>query len=100
MEAKPWFCSMGSGDAKKGARAAPCSLVHKCQSVPIFGIRGRHAIVGHVARNVVARHDVLHLALVLENVVAIVLTRVLHPLVICSIELVLLIGRKSLLSAH
>jgi hypothetical protein len=60
--------------------------------VPVFG--RRELIVGYVAWDVVTRHDLLHLALVLANIVAVVLADMLFPLFVALIELVLIVGRE------
>src|SRR5215470_4065723 len=55
--------------------------------------RSKH-VIGYVARNVVASHDFLHLALILCDIVAIALPAMLRPVLICLIELLLIVVRK------
>jgi len=62
------------------------------ESVPVIG--RRNLVIGYVARDVVTRHDVLHLPLVPANIVVVVLVRVLFPLFVRLIELMLIVGRK------
>src|SRR5439155_18580297 len=55
------------------------------------GVGGCDAIEGNVCRDIVSRHDVLHAAHVLVDIVAIVLARVLQPLGVVFVELALVI---------
>src|SRR5947209_18602265 len=55
---------------------------------------GCYLIERHIGRNVVVRHDVLHVARVLINIVAVVLAASIYPLVVVVVEFFLIIGRE------
>src|SRR6266496_4673324 len=56
--------------------------------------RSNH-IVRHIPRNVVSRHDFLHLAFMLRGAIAITLSTLLQPLAILFVEFVLVVRRQS-----
>src|SRR5205823_13049585 len=52
---------------------------------------------GHVGRNIVSRHDLLHTSHIFGDVIAVVLAGVIHPFGVVLVELALVIRRKAAL---
>src|SRR5581483_12288845 len=61
---------------------------------PVRSVAG-NAVKRHAGGNVVVRHDVLHVARVLGDVVAVILALRIHPLRVVFVEFLLIVGRET-----
>ena len=101
--ARAFFRSLRSGAPSKRPQRRVFQPVMPCPSqnhlsdsfsVPV-GTGGSDPVKGHVSWYVVVRHDVLHVARILVDVVAVVLATSIYPLLVIVIEFVLIIRRQA-----